>query len=114
MDLGVGSFVFSNGLVSPEARSIPCSLKKNIFSCVPLIVLGLFRLVSVSLIGYHENVAEYGVHWNFFFSLAAVRILSSLILHFVEVTKWSINDDNIRKMLLNMECIGISFSETFS
>lgn len=87
MDLGVGSFVFSNGLVSPEARSIPCSLKKNIFSCVPLIVLGLFRLVSVSLIGYHENVAEYGVHWNFFFSLAAVRILSSLILHFVEVTK---------------------------
>merc|ERR1719167_685750 len=87
MDLGVGSFVFSNGLVSPEARSIPCSLKKNIFSCVPLIVLGLFRLVSVSLIGYHENVAEYGVHWNFFFSLAAVRILSSLILYFVEVTK---------------------------
>merc|ERR1711915_70822 len=52
-----------------------------------LIVLGLFRLVSVSLIGYHENVAEYGVHWNFFFSLAAVRILSSVILHFIEVTK---------------------------
>ena len=35
---------------------------------------------SVTLLGYHENVTEYGTHWNFFFSLASVRLLSSLIL----------------------------------
>jgi len=32
---------------------------------------------------YHEVVEEYGVHWNFFFTLAAVKVLSSVIFsHF--------------------------------
>ena len=87
MDLGVGSYAFVNGLLSPEARQVPSSLKKNLLGCVPLVLLGLIRLISVTILGYHENVTEYGVHWNFFFSLAAVRLLSSLIQLMMTRTK---------------------------
>lgn len=41
--------------------------------------MGLARLGMVKLSGYHEVVSEYGVHWNFFFTLATVKILGSLI-----------------------------------
>ena len=87
MDLGVGSFTFVNGLVSPEARGHRSSLLKNVSGCVPLMMLGLVRLVSVWVLGYHDHVSEYGVHWNFFFTLAAVRLLSSLILLVIHETK---------------------------
>jgi len=84
MDLGVGSFVFAAGLVAPEARtSFPASggsLAKCAKSCVPLVILGLARLVTVTVTGYHEHVSEYGLHWNFFFTLAAVKLLSSMVL----------------------------------
>ncbi|XP_018422508.1 PREDICTED: phosphatidylinositol-glycan biosynthesis class W protein [Nanorana parkeri] len=87
MDLGVGCYVFGNALVSPEARTqerATCSgffrVRKQILSVWPLIVLGLARLISVKAVDYQEHVSEYGVHWNFFFTLAVVRILSSLLL----------------------------------
>ena len=35
-------------------------------------------VAAVSLTGYHENVTEYGTHWNFFFTLAAVKVGSSV------------------------------------
>lgn len=87
MDLGVGSFAFVNGLVSPEARKVKHSLKKNLSGCTPLVVLGLIRLVCVTCLGYHENITEYGSHWNFFFTLASVRLLSSLVQVLVTSTK---------------------------
>lgn len=87
MDIGVGCFIFGNALVSPEARTqerVACShVKKQVLSVWPLIVLGLARLISVKAIDYQEHVTEYGVHWNFFFTLAIVRVLSSLLLSLV-------------------------------
>ena len=87
MDLGVGSFAFVNGLVSTEARNVQHSLKKNLSGCTPLLVLGLIRLACVTCLGYHENITEYGAHWNFFFTLASVRLLSSLVQVLVTSTK---------------------------
>ncbi|XP_072503041.1 phosphatidylinositol-glycan biosynthesis class W protein [Notamacropus eugenii] len=87
MDLGVGAFVFGNAIICPEVRgkfrakqSRCYYLAKQLFSVWPLVVLGLGRLMSVKSIGYHEHLSEYGVHWNFFFTLAVVKVVASLLL----------------------------------
>lgn len=79
MDVGVGSFVFSAGVVA--ARSIlketlsgrPSRLSSRLYTSarhsLPLIVLGFIRLYTVKGLDYAEHVTEYGVHWNFFFTL---------------------------------------------
>ncbi|NXP50093.1 PIGW protein, partial [Heliornis fulica] len=87
MDLGVGAFIFGNALVCPEVRQKSCvtqpkfsNLTRQVFSIWPLIFLGVGRLLSVKSIDYHEHTSEYGVHWNFFFTLAFVRFAASLLL----------------------------------
>ncbi|CAH1773466.1 unnamed protein product [Owenia fusiformis] len=89
MDVGVGAFVISNAIVSREAKgkhdqhssvgSALSSLLRSIKSCSPLILLGLVRLLSVKSTDYQEHVSEYGVHWNFFFTLAVVKVLSTVV-----------------------------------
>lgn len=68
MDLGVGSFVFSHGLVAGRPGSAWARLPKT----WPLWALGLVRVFVVKKTGYPEHVAEYGVHWNFFLTLGVV------------------------------------------
>ncbi|XP_058856951.1 phosphatidylinositol-glycan biosynthesis class W protein-like [Acipenser ruthenus] len=93
MDFGVGSFILANSLVSPEARQKQASaskfshVTKQLLSVWPLVVLGMVRLISIKALGYHEHVSEYGVHWNFFFTLAIVRVVASLLLTFFPANK---------------------------
>lgn len=91
MDTGVGLFILSNALVAPETRDFSIHrqagfqeiLTKNIKSCfrscVPLLVLGLGRFVTVEYMGYQKHVTEYGIHWNFFMTLAVVKLFTSMI-----------------------------------
>ncbi|KAI1138036.1 GPI-anchored wall transfer protein 1 [Hypoxylon sp. FL0543] len=79
MDVGVGSFVFSAGIVAArpvlkeraEGRTTPLfqRLLYSMRHSLPLLVLGVIRLISVKGLDYAEHVTEYGVHWNFFFTL---------------------------------------------
>lgn len=91
MDTGVGLFILANALVAPEARDFSTfrqtgfqetlmkNIKKCIRSCIPLLMLGFGRFVAVELTGYQKHVTEYGVHWNFFITLAAVKLFTSMI-----------------------------------
>ncbi|KAJ8296251.1 GPI-anchored wall transfer protein 1 [Rhodotorula toruloides] len=93
MDLGVGSFVFSLGLVSalpllrshsssPSARtrrSYFSSVFRSIRKCLPLVALGIVRVVMVKGVDYPEHVTEYGVHWNFFFTLALLPVFGTAL-----------------------------------
>lgn len=107
MDLGVGSFVFAQGIVSaiplvknPAHLNAPLVPKvvQVIRKALPVLFLGVLRVIVVkstgypvcaesslplsSLIVYHntqEHESEYGRHWNFFFTLALVPVLQVLL-----------------------------------
>ena len=86
MDVGVGCFLLAHGLTAPEARhpedfrSVPSlrsylkTVRVTLRAVLRLFVLGLLRLMSVKSTNYQEHVTEYGVHWNFFFTIAVVRV----------------------------------------
>lgn len=77
MDVGVGSFVFSSGVVASRAyvnqhdqsRSFVKSFIKSIRSAFPILVLGFARFFLTKGVNYQEHSSEYGLHWNFFFTL---------------------------------------------
>lgn len=90
MDLGVGSFVFSLGVVSslpllrqteerrPYLKSVLSSIKK----ALPIIALGCVRVIMVKGVEYPEHVTEYGVHWNFFFTMALIPVFGTALERF--------------------------------
>ncbi|KIK69707.1 hypothetical protein GYMLUDRAFT_34108 [Collybiopsis luxurians FD-317 M1] len=88
MDIGVGSFVFAGGIVSaipliknPAQLAAPMLPKvfRAIRKSLPIILLGLIRVLLVKGTEYPEHVSEYGVHWNFFITLALLPIMEVLL-----------------------------------
>ena len=92
MDIGAASFVFSAGLVSPKARkSSPdtsFSIQRQLFHAIPLFLMGILRLVTNKGLEYQEHVSEYGVHWNFFFTLGVVTLVTALTYSVVPKPTW--------------------------
>ncbi|OTF77068.1 hypothetical protein BLA29_005530 [Euroglyphus maynei] len=89
MDIGVGCFIAINAALSPESRLMNSEIsffgkfKKTLRSSLPLIVIGSIRLAAVKSVNYQEHVTEYGVHWNFFFTISFVKIISSILCAFL-------------------------------
>ncbi|KAF2798418.1 GPI-anchored wall transfer protein 1 [Melanomma pulvis-pyrius CBS 109.77] len=78
MDMGVGSFVFTSGVVSVRSSlKIEAGKRPSLYKClitsirhsIPLLILGYIRLLTVRGLDYAVHVTEYGIHWNFFFTL---------------------------------------------
>jgi phosphatidylinositol glycan class W len=87
MDMGVGSFVFTAGVVSVRSSlkkqtgrraSLSQRFTASFRHAIPLLVLGIVRLISVKGLDYAEHVTEYGVHWNFFFTLGFLPPFAAL------------------------------------
>jgi len=81
MDIGVGAFVASNAMASSDAKSNDMKLNSLILTkTLPLLVVGIIRWGSTAAIGYHVDATEYGVHWNFFFSLFVVKVAGPILI----------------------------------
>ena len=86
MDVGVGSFMIANAVVCQDARGTTQSLtfikvlKRELHGVLLLLGLGLARFAAVKTTDYQEHVSEYGVHWNFFLTLACVRVSYVMII----------------------------------
>lgn len=95
MDTGVGLYVIANGIVSPVARKKSnekltlSKMKKILLSTSPLLALGLVRFFLVNEIDYQQHISEYGVHWNFFITLAAVKLFGSVITEILPSPKYA-------------------------
>ncbi|RFU30619.1 hypothetical protein B7463_g5721, partial [Scytalidium lignicola] len=95
MDVGVGSFVFSAGVVAArpilkerladKSSTLSARLYGSFRHSLPLLVLGLIRLYSVKGLDYAEHVTEYGVYWNFFFTLG---FLPPFVAIFQSALQW--------------------------
>lgn len=80
MDVGVGLFIYANGVVAPKRKE---SFTKIMKDSIPLFVLGIGRYLVTREIKYHVAVWEYGVHWNFFITLGITKVFSSLIVKII-------------------------------
>lgn len=91
MDMGVGLFVFAMGLAnsrsvikkrltaSGKSQSYFKLIRHSTLKALPVLVLGLIRLVSVKSLEYQEHETEYGIHWNFFMTLGLLPIMLGLL-----------------------------------
>eukprot|EP00754_Rhynchopus_humris_P038840 Rhum_TRINITY_DN21449_c0_g1::Rhum_TRINITY_DN21449_c0_g1_i1::g.174072::m.174072/K05283/PIGW; phosphatidylinositol glycan, class W len=60
---------------SPSHSTIDAVARKWLKTTFPLLALGLGRAVLVEAFNYQRHVSEYGVHWNFFFTLALLPVV---------------------------------------
>lgn len=91
MDMGVGLFVFAMGLANSRSvikkklvlaqkeQSYLKLIYQNTVKALPVLVLGLIRLVSVKSLEYQEHETEYGIHWNFFMTLGLLPIVLGIL-----------------------------------
>lgn len=74
MDLGLGCFMFCNGIVSSLAKK-----SKLVKNGILMFLLGVLRLLVVKGFNLHVSPKEYGVHWNFYFTISAVIFIFLII-----------------------------------
>ncbi len=89
MDTGVGLFVYSNAIVSNEIKQIGqismtrIKMKRLLIENVPLMALGFARFFVINELDYQQHISEYGVHWNFFLTLAATKVIGTFVLSLI-------------------------------
>jgi phosphatidylinositol glycan class W len=80
MDVGAASFSISGGLVSARGRGRPRpGWSRELRRILPLLFMGSLRLLTHQELDYPEHNSEYGVHWNFFYTLAVIGPLTAVL-----------------------------------
>ncbi|CAG0925159.1 unnamed protein product [Notodromas monacha] len=120
MDAGVGCFVFANGLFSPWARNLPSFQRESsvedfpqllertrrvLKSCSRFLLLGLLRVLAVKSTNYQEHQTEYGVHGNFFFVLAGLRLFSGVFDPMLN--RWQVSPEFLSWVLIAVQELGL-------
>ena len=62
-----------------EPYCLGYNLVVALHNTLPLLICGTVRAVMVYVFDYQQPVEEYGVYWNFFFTLAAVCAAGQLV-----------------------------------
>lgn len=101
MDLGAASFVVANAIVSRHARTAATFqnsimpghssfriFKKAVLRSAPIVILGMIRFLATKGLEYQEHVSEYGIHWNFYFTLALLNICMPLLGSYTRGAGW--------------------------
>lgn len=96
MDLGVGGVLFASALTSRQARALSAlmagssprakrakeagatSVASALLSVAPIIAIGSAKSVVHAALNLQNHVSEYGTHWNFFYTVAAITLASVL------------------------------------
>ena len=89
MDLGAASFCISGGIVSGRGWNHDhrngkgkgngrWDSLKPLVRAAPLVAIGIVRTVANKELDYQEHASEYGVHWNFFFTLGVLAVVQPL------------------------------------
>ncbi|KAI8064666.1 GWT1-domain-containing protein [Gongronella butleri] len=90
MDVGVGSFVFSSGLIASKsygslnAKSFAQKMKQACRTSGPLLALGISRLLVTRSVDYQLHNSEYGLHWNFFVTLGLLPPFVTCLMEFAK------------------------------
>lgn len=93
MDVGVGFFIQgsamrvirNNSKIQPESNNdtnsflvelgkFPRKFYLTLKGSYLILLIGLIKLLIMKALHYGSDIGEYGVHWNFFFSLFLVRV----------------------------------------
>lgn len=80
MDLGVGMIVVAIGLSNASFLDVAQTKSKRkvvetlMRATIPCLVIGGIQTLTTNVLGYPDHETEYGIHWNFFFTLAFIRV----------------------------------------
>uniref|UniRef100_F1L181 Phosphatidylinositol-glycan biosynthesis class W protein n=1 Tax=Ascaris suum TaxID=6253 RepID=F1L181_ASCSU len=119
MDVGTASFTFCAALTNAfrhypnrvtTRATIPRRFSFLYSTTMILLYLGFSRMLVLKLLDYPEHVSEYGMHWNFFITLACIRIVTKLLgrrLHlffgiaFAVVYQFLLQENKLQEWLLS-------------
>ncbi|CAH8287341.1 unnamed protein product [Schistosoma rodhaini] len=87
MDVGTGLFIYASGISGSKVvwyMNLDRDHRKSVFHCIlntviPCLLLGLLRTLFIQLSNYHQSITEYGIHWNFFYTVALIRAISLIM-----------------------------------
>ncbi|GAA55773.1 phosphatidylinositol glycan class W, partial [Clonorchis sinensis] len=85
MDTGTGLAISLSAVSAYQYVLSPAGVPSSLGyllqrSVLPAFVIGSTRVCLVSLLNYQQPTAEYGSHWNFFYTFAFVRLISCTVL----------------------------------
>jgi hypothetical protein len=77
MDLGVGAVVTASAMTARVGgtESLPSRLLSSLSAVAIPSFLGAVRLFTHSAVKYQHHMSEYGLHWNFYWTVSAIALL---------------------------------------